>query len=108
MSLFHHYFDRSYALEFEAWGDGEISEKNLEISLDDIFAEYAKEKGGYPIDISLDIADTLSFGYSYGFTSIDTAFLEKLDSKAGKAAQTKGRPYPRNVRFFRRKVRRRK
>ena len=80
MSLFHHYFDRNYALEFEAWGDGEISEKNLEISLDDIFAEYAKEKGGYPIDISLDIADTLSFGYSYGFTSIDTAFLEKLDT----------------------------
>lgn len=80
MSLFHHYFDRNYALEFEAWGDGEISEKNLEISLDDIFAEYAREKGGYPIDISLDIADTLSFGYSYGFTSIDTAFLERLET----------------------------
>jgi len=80
VSLFHHYFDRNYALEFEAWGDGEISEKNLEISLDDIFAEYAREKGGYPIDISLDIADTLSFGYSYGFTSIDTAFLERLET----------------------------
>ena len=80
MSLFHHYFDRSYALELTAWGRGEISEKALEISLDEIFAEYASEKGGYPIDISLFIEDTLAYGYDYGFTSIDTAFLEKLDT----------------------------
>ncbi len=80
MSLFDHYFDRDYALEFEAWGDGEISEKALEISLDEIFAEYAEEIGGYPADISLMIEDTLAVGYDYGFTSIDTAFLEKLDT----------------------------
>ncbi len=80
MSLFNHYFDRDYALEFEAWGDGEISEKALEISLDEIFAEYAEEIGGYPVDISLMIEDTLACGYDYGFTSIDTAFLEKLDT----------------------------
>lgn len=78
MSLFHHYFDCSYALEFTAWGSGEISEKALEISLDEIFAEYAGEKGGYPVDISLFIEDTLAYGCDYGFTSIDTAFLEKL------------------------------
>ena len=80
MSLFHHYFDRSYALELTAWGRGEISEKALEISLNEIFAEYAEEKGGYPIDISLFIEDTLAYGYDYGFTSIDPAFLEKLDT----------------------------
>ncbi len=80
MSLFDHYFDRDYALEFEAWGRGEISEKALGISLDDVFAQYAEEKGGYPADISLSIADTLAIGYDYGFTSIDTAFLEKLET----------------------------
>ena len=80
MSLLHHCFDRSYALELSARGRGEISEKALEISLDEIFAEYASEKGGYPIDISLFIEDTLAYGYDYGFTSIDTAFLEKLDT----------------------------
>ncbi|WP_028506145.1 hypothetical protein [Ruminococcus sp. FC2018] len=80
MSLFDHYFDRDYALEFEAWGDGEISEKALKISLDEIFAEFAEEIGGYPADISLSITDTLACGYDYGFTSIDTAFLEKLDT----------------------------
>lgn len=80
MSLFDHYFDRDYALEFEAWGDGEISEKALEISLDEIFEEYADEIGGCPTDISLEIADTLAIGYNYGFTSIDTAFLEKLET----------------------------
>ena len=80
MSLFDHYFDRDYALEFKAWGRGEISESALAISLDDIFAEYAKEKGGYPVDISLLIEDTLAYGYDYGFTSIDTAFLEKLET----------------------------
>lgn len=80
MSLFHHYFDRSYALELTAWGRGEISEQALEISLDEIFTEYAEEKDGYPIDISLFIEDTLAYGYDYGFTSIDPAFLEKLDT----------------------------
>lgn len=80
VSLFDHYFDRDYALELEAWGRGEISEKALGISLDEIFAEYAKEKGGCPADISLFIQDTLAYGYDYGFTSIDTAFLEKLDT----------------------------
>lgn len=82
MSLFHHYFDCSYALELTAWGRGEISEKALEISLDRIFAEYAEEKGGFPADISLFIEDTLAYGYDYGFTSIDTAFLEKLTTLA--------------------------
>ena len=80
MSLLHHYFDRDYALELEAWGEGEISESAMGISLDKIFAEYAKEIGGYPADTSLFIEDTLSYGYDYGFTSIDTAFLEKLET----------------------------
>lgn len=82
MSILHHKFCGAYALELNAWGGSEVSEKDFEIDLDDIFREYAEQYGGFPPDISLFIEDTLACGYSYGFTSIDTAFLEKLDTLA--------------------------
>ena len=80
MSLLDMYTDVDYPLCLEASGDGEVCEKSFGITLDKIFGRYKKKCGGFPAQISLLIRDTLAAGLDYGFTSIDTAFLERLET----------------------------
>ena len=67
---------RGYELELSAWGDGIVNED--EVSLERHMQEFIEENGREPEDISLEISDTKSYGLSYFYTKVDTAFLEKL------------------------------
>ena len=80
MSLLDMYTDMDYPLCLEASGDGEVCESSFGITLDKIFGRYKKKCGGFPAQISLLIRDTQAAGLDYGFTSIDTAFLERLET----------------------------
>ena len=57
---------------------GEVSEKNCNIDIDEIYNTYKKNYYHPPKDISLFIEDARSYGLDYECTSIDTGFLEKL------------------------------
>ena len=63
-----------------ALGNGEVTNSNLSTTLDKIYSEFKKKFKRNPIDVSLSIEDTLAYGLDYGFTSIDTDFLESIDS----------------------------
>ena len=78
MSILYSKFDQAYDVELEARGNGEISEVNFEVSLDSIYDRYKESHGGMPSSLSLNIVDTLALGYGYGFTSIDSAYRERL------------------------------
>ena len=56
-----------------AWGEGELHEKGLIASLTEVFGNFKKKYKRKPKDISLELEDSMSFGY--GFTSIDSVFL---------------------------------
>jgi len=69
-------FDSDYALMLTAWGEGEVSEEDSICTIEKIYEEY----GGIPEDISLFIDDPFSSGFNYGYTSISTSYLEKLEN----------------------------
>ena len=80
MSLMHFNMGGEYALSLSAWGEGRLEDSGMSIKLDDIFREYRESYGGEPPDISLFIEDTFSYGLDYGYTSIDPAYLERLET----------------------------
>ena len=82
MSLLDHSFDTEYDLSLSAWGDGRLAESELLHfqKPDVIIEEYKKKHHRYPRSISLLIKDSRGYGSETGFTSIDTAFLEKLST----------------------------
>ncbi len=82
MSLLHNSFDSEYELMLTAWGDGVLKESDL-ISArkaDQVFGEFEKTHGRPPKDISLLIDDPRASGLDYGFTGVDAALLEKLET----------------------------
>lgn len=76
MCLLHYDFKSEYEMMLSAWGEGELHEQGLMASLTEVFGKFEKKYKRKPKDISLFVEDSMSFGY--GFTSIDSAFLEKL------------------------------
>ncbi len=76
MCILHCQFKSEYEMMLSAWGEGELHEKGLIASLTEVFGNFKKKYKRKPKDISLELEDSMSFGY--GFTSIDSAFLEKL------------------------------
>ena len=78
MSLLDHEFYSEYELELSAWGEGILREEDLlpMQRLDAAFAKFKRKPSRFPRDISLLIIDSLASGAGYGFTGIDTAFLQ--------------------------------
>lgn len=76
MCILHYNFKSEYELMLSAWGEGELHEQGLIANLTEVFSEFKNKYKRKPNDISLELEDSMSFGY--GFTSIDSAFLEKL------------------------------
>lgn len=82
MSLLDHDFDTEYDLSLSAWGEGRFSESELLYfhKPDAIIKEYNKKHRRFPKSISFLMKDSRGYGSETGFTSIDTAFLEKLST----------------------------
>ena len=79
MSLLDFEFDAEYDLMLSAWGEGTVKEGAFHTSLSTIYKKFQKEYSREPKDVSLFIEDTFAYGYDYGFTEIDTAYLEKIE-----------------------------
>ena len=79
MSLLDFEFDAEYDLMLSAWGRGTVKDSNFNIRLSTIYKKFQKEYSREPKDVSLFIEDPFACGYDYGFTAIDTAFLEKIE-----------------------------
>ena len=81
-SLLDYDFDTEYDLSLSAWGDGTLAERELLDfqKPDAIIGEYKKKRHRYPKSISLLIKDSRGYGSETGYTGIDTAFLEKLET----------------------------
>jgi len=81
-SLLDHDYDTEYDLSLSAWGDGMLAESELLDfhKPDAIIGEYKKKRRRYPKTISLLIEDSRGYGSKTGYTGIDTAFLEKLET----------------------------
>ena len=75
-------FNTEYDLSLSAWGDGILKESELLDfqKPDAIISEYKKKRRRYPGSVSLLLADTRGYGSDTGYTGIDTAFLEKLET----------------------------
>ena len=82
MSLLDYEFDSEYDLMLSAHGKGTVKEGIFHTSLSTIYRKFKKEYAREPRDVSLLIEDTFACGYGYGFTEIDTAFLEQLNTLA--------------------------
>ncbi|MBQ9886673.1 MAG: hypothetical protein IJM37_07440 [Lachnospiraceae bacterium] len=82
MSLLHYEFNLDYELMLSAWGRGILQESDLiyQQKPDSIFSKFYNKFNRYPTDISLFIDDPMAYGYDYGFTGVDTALLEKLET----------------------------
>ena len=82
MSLLDYEFDTEYDLSLSAWGEGILREEDLlEMQKPDaIIREYEKKHRRYPGSISLLIQDTRGYGSDCGYTGVDTALLEKLET----------------------------
>ncbi len=80
MSLLNYEFDSEYDLMLSAWGKGDVADSNFNTTIEKIYRKFQKEYHRAPIDVSLFIEDSMAYGYDYGFTSVDTAFLEQLES----------------------------
>ena len=65
-----------------AWGEGTVKEGAFHTHLSTIYRKFKKEYAREPRDVSLLIEDTFACGYGYGFTEIDTAFLEQINTLA--------------------------
>ena len=74
--------DTEYDLSLSAWGDGILKESDLLDfqKPDAIISEYKKKRRRYPESISLLLKDTRGYGSNRGYTGVDTAFLEKLET----------------------------
>ena len=81
-SLLDHDFDMEYDLSLSAWDDGTLAESELLDfhKPDAIIGEYKKKRRRYPKSISLLIQDSRGYGSETGYTGVDTAFLEKLET----------------------------
>ena len=79
MSLLDFEFDSEYDLMLSAWGEGTVKDSNFNIRLGTIYKKFQKEYSREPKDVSLFIEDPFACGFDYGFTAIDTAFLEKIE-----------------------------
>ncbi len=82
MSLLDYEFESEYDLMLSAWGEGTVKEGSFHTSLSTIYRKFKKEYSREPRDVSLLIEDTFAYGYDYGFTEIDTAFLEQINTLA--------------------------
>lgn len=82
MSLLDYEFGMEYDLMLSAWGEGILSESDLLDfqQPDEILRKYRNKYHRKPKSISLDVRDPMSAGYDYGFTGVDSAFLEKLET----------------------------
>lgn len=71
-----------YELTLSAWGEGVLSESGLlEMQKPDAIIKKFKAKyRRYPKSISLIISDPGAVGYDFGFTGVETALLEKLET----------------------------
>ena len=79
MSLLSAKYNKEYDIQIEAWGDGIICEENFEGRLDSIFELYGSEYMKEPEDVSFYIKNPYSYGLDYGFTGIDSLFLERIE-----------------------------
>lgn len=80
MSILHSIFNGEYDIEFEVRGNGTVSNEAFDLDVNRAFERYKEERGGEPRDLSLVIEDTLKSGFDYGFTEVETAFLERLEN----------------------------
>ena len=80
MSILHSIFNGEYDIEFEVRGNGTVSNEAFDLDVNRAFERYKEECGGEPRDLSLVIEDTLKSGLDYGFTEVETAFLERLEN----------------------------
>ena len=80
MSILHSIFNGEYDIKFEVRGNGTVSNEAFDLDVNRAFERYKEECGGEPRDLSLVIEDTLKSGFDYGFTEIETAFLERLEN----------------------------
>ena len=80
MGLLDYEFDSEYDLMLSAWGEGELTDSNLNMTIDKIYRKFQNKYHRTPIDVSLFIEDPRAYGNDYCFTSVDTAFLEQLES----------------------------
>ena len=78
--MLHSIFNGEYDIEFEVRGNGTVSNEAFDLDVNRAFERYKEECGGEPRDLSLDIEDTLKSGFYYGFTEVETAFLERLEN----------------------------
>ena len=80
MSILHSIFNGEYDIKFEVRGNGTVSNEAFDLDVNRAFERYKEECGGEPRDLSLVIEDTLKSGFDYGFTEVETAFLERLEN----------------------------
>ena len=80
MSTLHSIFNDEYNIKFEVRGDGAVSCEAFDGDVDRAFERYREECGKEPGDLSLVIEDTRKAGFDYGFTEVETAFLERLEN----------------------------
>ena len=80
MSILHSIFKGEYDIEFEVRGNGTVSNEAFDLDVNRAFERYKEECGGEPRDLSLVIEDTLKSGFDYGFTEVETAFLERFEN----------------------------
>ena len=80
MSILHSIFNGEYDIEFEVRGNGTVSNEAFDLDVNRAFERYKEECGGEPRGLSLVIEDTLKSGFDYGFTEVETAFLERLEN----------------------------
>jgi hypothetical protein len=80
VSILHSIFNGEYDIEFEVRGNGTVSNEAFDFDVNRAFERYKEECGGEPRDLSLVIEDTLKSGFDYGFTEVETAFLERLEN----------------------------
>ena len=82
MCLLDYEFRSEYDLMLSAWREGILSESSL---LDfqrpsEIIKKYWDKYRKHPESISLNIKDPIACSYDYGFTGVETTFLEKLET----------------------------
>ena len=80
MSMLHSIFNEEYDIRFEVRGNGTVSSEAFDGDVIRALERYEAECGRAPRDISLVIEDTLKAGFDYGFTEVETAFLERLEN----------------------------
>jgi len=80
VSTLHSIFNDEYNIKFEVRGDGAVSCEAFDSDVNKAFERYLEECGKEPGDLSLVIEDTRKAGFDYGFTEVETAFLERLEN----------------------------